>query len=202
MPKLQRDKLPKYCRVKNRGFYNLDNRKIYLPGLFNSPESLKAYSTAMSDLLSRRADEAAGLSRPAVLEVSQNITVAEATSLFLAHGKDHYATVDSFSPYELASRPLIDLFGSMRVSQFRQGHLIEIQQRMIDSGLSRTVINDRISRIKQIFSWNSGRGNIDTDVAGRLKFVQNLRAGKTKARETQKRQPVEARWSQLSCEPS
>ena len=54
-----------------------------------------------------------------------------------------------------ALRPLRRLYGSTSASDFGPDSLEVVQRSMIDSGLSRNVINGRISRIKRMFRWAS-----------------------------------------------
>jgi len=93
MPKLTNSKLPKYCRLseRNLGFYWRDGMRIYLPGQYGSPESLKAYNEKMASLLEERVDEVAEkLLQTATPRIPKDITVLEFFVRFLEHAKKYY----------------------------------------------------------------------------------------------------------------
>jgi len=194
MPKLTNSKLPKYLRVasRNRGFYWKDGKRVYLPGLYNSPESLKAYKEQMDLIFEERLSEK---TEPQTITLKTNqLTVAELVAAFLKWGETYYVKngkpTGTNEDHELASRPLVELYGNFKVDKITQLELIAIQEFLVTKGLSRKHLNARIGRIKRIFNWGTGRGIISHDVAGRLKFVENLKKGRTKAREAPKPKPV------------
>lgn len=55
---------------------------------------------------------------------------------------------------------------------------------MIESGLARSTINQRVGRIVHLFKWTVGNELVPPDVHHGLKAVSGLTMGRTKARET------------------
>ena len=56
IPKLTQN-LPKHCRFSSRNvaYFWLNGQRVFLPGEFNSPESLEAYHLEMATLSQERA---------------------------------------------------------------------------------------------------------------------------------------------------
>ena len=195
MPKLPPSKLPKYCRVpqKNIACYWKDGKRVYLPGAFNSPESKEAYDAEMASLLSQRADELIDKKRPAT-KTSNNLTVLELVVKFLEWGETHYVKngkpTGTNKDFVKSSKVLVKLYGDLSVKKFAQKEMIHVQDYLVDQGLSRRTVNDYIRRQKRIFNWGVSRGIIDHTIADRLKYVEALRKGKTKAPDHPRRKTV------------
>jgi hypothetical protein len=192
MPRLKA-KLPKYCRFSGRNVacYWLNGQRVILPGEFNSPESLEAYHREMANLSQERAS---GKQHQTAHRKVNQLSIKEMVDTFLEWGKTHYLkngqpnrTTEDF---ERSSRMLVDLFGNLPVEKFSQREMIVVQDSLVKNGLARRTVNDYVSRSKRIFNWAVGRGIISHDVAGRLKFVEPLKAGRTIAPERPKRQAV------------
>ena len=62
---------------------------------------------------------------------------------------------------------------------------------MVESGLSRSVVNQRIGRIKRIFKWAVSEQLIPASVLVGLQSVTGLQAGRTDAREAEPVKPVQ-----------
>jgi len=65
---------------------------------------------------------------------------------------------------------------------------------MVDHGLSRGVVNHRISRIKRVFKWAVAEELVPPSVFHGLQAVAGLRYGRTEARETEPIKPVAEKW--------
>jgi len=138
MPKLTNSKLPKYLRVasRNRGFYWKDGKRVYLPGLYNSPESLKAYKEQMDLIFEERLSEK---TEPQTITLKTNqLTVAELVAAFLKWGETYYVKngkpTGTNEDHELASRPLVELYGNFKVDKITQLELIAIQEFLVTKG--------------------------------------------------------------------
>ena len=168
MPKLSPSKLPKYCRLSGRSiaYYWKNGKRIYLPGKFNSPESLQAYREQMDSLLEERVDKVAGKKQlqtaTAEKKKSDKLAILEMVAEFLLWGETYYVKdgmpTGTIKDYALASKPLVDMYGELLVEKFVQMDLIGIQDFLVKSGISRGHINQRIKNIKRIFNWAAGRG--------------------------------------------
>jgi integrase len=65
-----------------------------------------------------------------------------------------------------------------------------VRQKLIDAGLARGVINQRIGRIRRMFKWAVENQLIKPDVFQALQAVRGLARGRSKAKETKKVPPV------------
>ena len=185
MPKLTNSKLPKYCRLSGRNiaFFWKDGKRVYLPGKFGSPESKEAYNKEMALILAERVEEKTEQKKP-IRKRTDKITVLEMVAEFLVWGETYYVrngeptgTLDDFI---LASKPLVEQYGELQVEKFVQMDLIEIQDFLVKSGISRGHINQRIKNIKRIFNWAAGRGLISHNVAGRWHCCLNIKKTRKK----------------------
>jgi integrase len=180
-------KIPKYRRhsARNLGFVEVNKKRIYFAGKFNSPESLTEYGKFItslagskkpnSDLRATRGDEV-----PIRLLVAQFLEWAK--YYYVKHGRPT-GTYERFRDYD--TPPLLELFGDTATDQFGPLDLKRVRQKLLDDfDLCRNEINDRISRIKRVFSWGVENELVPESVAGSLHYVKSLQEGKTTARES------------------
>ncbi len=83
------------------------------------------------------------------------------------------------------------LYSQLPVQEFGPVKLKVVRQHMVDGGLSRGVINNRIGRIKRIFKWAVADELIPPATYEALRAVPGLKYGRTEARETEPVQPVD-----------
>jgi integrase len=74
--------------------------------------------------------------------------------------------------------------------EFSPLKLKAVRQSMIESGLARTTINQRIGRIVHIFKWAASEELVSAQVHQTLKTVSGLQKGRTQARESEPVRPV------------
>jgi integrase len=65
---------------------------------------------------------------------------------------------------------------------------------MVDSGLSRGVVNHRVNKIKRLFKWAVSEELLPSSVCEGLRTVAGLIYGRTTARETEPIKPIEKQW--------
>ena len=112
-----------------------------------------------------------------------------------AHVTIHYRHSDG-SPtsevgnYRLSLRPLRKLFGVAPAGEFSPLKLKAVRQAMIDAGLSRGVVNQRVGRIKRMFKWAVAEELVLEPIYRALLAVDGLKAGRSGAREIGPVQPV------------
>lgn len=87
-------------------------------------------------------------------------------------------------------KPLRELYGHTLASNFGPIALKAVRKKMIDAGLSRGPINQRISRIKHLFKWAVSEELVDASLHHGLLSVEGLKAGRSEARERPKIMPV------------
>ena len=158
-----------------------------LPGPFGSSESLaeKArleFELATSPLRNPTADRA-------------RICVNELLVAFLEHAERHYRGPDGnatseLREYKLVSRHVRVLYGDTPVAEFGPLRLKAVRQKMIDAGMCRGVVNQRIGRVRRMFKWGAGEELVPSAVYQSLAAVAGLQTGRTEARETQPVRPV------------
>ena len=87
-------------------------------------------------------------------------------------------------------RPLRKLSGHTQVEQFGPKALKQVRQTMIDEGLARKVINQRVGRIKRLFKYGVSEELVSSSVLHALQSVDGLRFGRTEAPEKDPILPV------------
>ena len=90
----------------------------------------------------------------------------------------------------MALRPLRQLYGRTPANEFGPKKLKAVRQHMVESGLSRGVVNTRIGRIKRMFKWAVAEELIPPSVYHGLQAVSGLTFGRSAARETEPIRPV------------
>ncbi|VTR91577.1 Integrase family protein OS=Planctomyces limnophilus (strain ATCC 43296 / DSM 3776 / IFAM 1008 / 290) GN=Plim_1106 PE=4 SV=1 [Gemmata massiliana] len=134
-----------------------------LPGPFGSPESLAAKARLELELATSPTNTPAAPDR---------ITVAEVILAFHNFAVRHYLDLDGLPTKELlviryALRPLRELYGTSRATESGPLKLKTVRQRMIDTKLSRALINRRVS----VFKWAASEELIPASVYDGLRTV-------------------------------
>jgi integrase len=161
----------------------LDGRTYYL-GKYGTPESHEKYDRIMAEWLasSRHSPRQSPDDGPSVVE---------AVLAFDEFAAEYYRN----SPKErekirLSLGPLTTLYGRSPICDFDSVALEAVRERMIDSDLARTTINERVGVIKRFIRWAVQKKLAPTGVYGEVCTVAGLKAGRTRARETARVQPV------------
>jgi hypothetical protein len=85
------------------------------------------------------------------------LSIAEVLLAYWGFAKQHYRKngepTNELNNIRYALRPLKQLFGHTAIQEFGPKSLKAIQEKMIASGMSRGVINQRIGIIKRVFRW-------------------------------------------------
>ena len=89
-----------------------------------------------------------------------------------------------------AIRQLTELFGDAKVGEIGPSRLKVVREAMINSGLSRNVVNARINRIRRVFKWGVENELVEPSVLQALQAVAPLKKGQTEAHETPDVKPV------------
>jgi integrase len=176
----------------------LGGRDVYL-GKYNSPESWEKYGLVIAEWratgMSPPPARIPGTDTPGPAADEAGPTVNELLLGFWKHAKQHYRRGDGTATNELRNfrdslRPLRRLYGSTPAGRFTPKMLKAVRQAMIDAGLSRTTINQRIGRVVRVFKWGVAEDLVPSPVHRGLKAVSGLKKGRSEARETQPVQPV------------
>ncbi|MBP3955606.1 hypothetical protein J8F10_09965 [Gemmata sp. G18] len=158
-----------------------------LPGPFGSPESLAAKASLELELATSPTGAPAAPDR---------ITIAEVILAFHNFAVHHYLDPEGQPTKELlviryALRPLRELYGTSPATEFGPLKLKAVRQRMIDTKLSRALINRRVSVIKRLFKWAASEELIPASIFDGLRTVAGLERGRTAAREADPVEPID-----------
>jgi hypothetical protein len=135
--------IPKYrhYKPKDLAVVRIDGRDHYL-GKYGTPESKEKYARLLAEH-----SMMGSVALPAVAPTEEKpFTILELIEGFRTHAEGYYRRADGTrtgeqTNYKHAFRPLKALFGRTPARDFGPKSLKLVRQRMIDSGLSRTVIN-------------------------------------------------------------
>lgn len=181
-------KFPKYQihKATNRAFVWWDDRREYL-GNANSPESLERYNQFIAEVA--RLGRAASPT-PIAATASSTPMIGE---LMLAH-IDHLkksVCPDEVLNFRYAFRELRKLHAHTPADRFGPKALKQVRQAMIDAGLCRRVVNQRIARIKRLFRFAvSEELGVPVEIYHALMTVEGLREGQADVREKDNIPPV------------
>ena len=189
MPNEHRIRVPSYCLHKATGqaVVTLDGRDFYL-GKYGSVASQKEYRRLTGEWLA-----SAGVAPPAVER--WELTIAELLKRYRKFAERHYRPRPSSRTNELAImgyavKQRREIYGHTLVKEFGPLALKALQQHLIEQGLSRRCINDRLNRVRRVFRWAVSEQLAIPSLAHALDSVSGLRFGRTDARESPSIQPV------------
>jgi integrase len=187
---MPRRRIPSYrhYKPKDLGLVVLNGRYHYL-GKYGTPESLAEYHRLVQEWLVCQQTQPPRDGQPPDLTVNALILA------FLKHANQHYRHPDGSSTGEFdnlrdALRPLRQLYGHTVAKDFGPLALRAVQQEMIRAGLCRTVINDRVKRIRRAFRWGVSVELVPAAVIQALETVPALKRGRCAARESEGVKPV------------
>ncbi len=158
-----------------------------LPGPFDSPESLAAFAKLQLEL--------ATAPLPGCQTAPATISVNEVLLAHLTHAERHYRRADGsltheVDEYRLTCRYVRELYGTTPAAEFGPLALKAVRQKFIDVGWCRSLVNQRIGRVKRIFKWAAGEQLVPVAVHQALATVQGLQRGRSQVRESKPVEPV------------
>jgi hypothetical protein len=168
----------------------INGEHLYL-GIYGSPESQEKYAPLLAELaVSRQNGKAAhkGKANGAPrLAADPDLLVCQLVRQYHEFAKGYFVR-DSEPGKEcveikLALRPLLKLYGTEKARNFGPLALKAVRQEMVDSDLSRGVVNHRVNRIKRLFKWAVSEELVPSSVYEGLRTVTGLLYGRTTARE-------------------
>ncbi|MDR3108086.1 MAG: hypothetical protein LBU65_00155 [Planctomycetaceae bacterium] len=133
--------VPKYRHLKSRdkGYSEHNEKWVYFPGTYNSPESKRAYAAFLHNLATP-SDE------PVTLIKGQDITIEFLCTTFLEYAQFHYQkhgrTTGTYERYRDSVIPsLITLFGDDSVSNFAPLKLKQLRNAYVQKGWCRNTVS-------------------------------------------------------------
>jgi len=186
--------VPSYRLHKSSGQARvlIGGQHIYL-GVYGSEVSRQRYARLLAKQTTTSQSSPRG-TQSAVATLDRELTVAALILQYWQFAETYYVK-DGQPTKELVSmrealRPVRRLFGDTQAEQFGPRSLKLVRDHMVDAGLSRKVINQRINRIKRAFKWAVAEELVPPSVLHGLQAVTGLRFGRTPARETEPIRPV------------
>ena len=183
----RRQKLPSYRLHKPSGLavVTLAGKDRYL-GVHGSAESRQLYDRLLAEWL------AGG--RPSRGSTGDGCTVAELVQQYLKHAETWY-TKDGAATSQLdrirgALGRVVQADGNTPAARYGPKLLKATREGMISAGWSRGYINQSIGCVKRAFRWSVSEELIPSSVGEALRAVEGLRAGRCKAKETKRVEPV------------
>lgn len=187
-------RVPSYCHHKasGRAVVRIDGRDHYL-GPYGSDESHAAYERLIAEWRARRVEQQS--ERKALVAVRDpSLTVAEVILRYREFAAGYYVKdgkpSKEFTEMGYALKPVRELYGTTLACEFGPLELRAVQQHMIEVGLSRGVINNRVNRIKRFCKWAVSEAIVPPAVYEGVRAVAGLKKGRTAARETDPVTPV------------
>ena len=178
-------RIPKLENCNGRGRVYLNRRYHYL-GPFGSPETTQAYGRLISEWSAHNE----------LLPVPQTkITMGELCRDYFFHCREYYQHTDGSPTSQLslikpACRPLLKLYSRTPVNDFGPLALRTIREGWVQQDLARETINKYTGIIRNMFKWGVSHERIPVEAYQRIKSVENLAYGRSKARETEPIRPV------------
>lgn len=193
MARTHSHELPSYRLHKPKGLavVRLNGRDIYL-GPYGTPESRTAYERVIAEWLANGKQLPAN--RPIETVTHNAFTVNDLILAFMEHAKAYYVKngqpTGEIPNLKEALRPAATLYGTSAVTQFTPSALKAVRQSIVDSGVCRNVVNNRVNRIRRMFKWGVESELVPSSVLFALQAVSPLKRGRTEARETKPVEPV------------
>ncbi|HQX48935.1 MAG TPA: hypothetical protein PLR25_03455, partial [Planctomycetaceae bacterium] len=189
-----KSKVPSYCHHKasGRAVVRINGRDHYL-GQYGSDQSHSEYARLIAEWRVAR-QSATSESKATCFTADPSSTVSEVLLKYRDFAREYYAKDGKpgkeYVEMRLALKPLRELYGHTLAREFGPLKLQAVRQKMIDSDLSRGVVNNRMNRVKRFFKWAVSEELIPSFVYEGLRTVAGLKKGRTSARETDPVQPV------------
>lgn len=183
---------PKYrhYKPKDLGVVRINGHDEYL-GAYNSAESWEKYHRLIVAWLANGQQSALV---PATAENDTPLTVDQLILSYWRFAKSHYVKdgkpTREVEAIRVSLRPLRALYGSTPAGEFGPKALKIVRQHLVDRGLSRRVVNDRIGRMKRLFKWAVAEELVPPSLYHGLQAVAGLTVGRSKARETEPVRPI------------
>lgn len=187
MPRITTNRVPSYRlhRQSGQAIVTLNGRDFLL-GKHDTPESRRRYDQVIAEWIAN------GRQLP---HREKAITIAELIELFWNHCKEYYRHPDGTPTGEVSSirhalRPLLDLYPDLPAAEFSPLKLKALRDVMIERGWCRKSVNAQVKRVRRMFRWATENEHVSGEVYHALQAVAGLKAGRSKAPETEPVKPV------------
>jgi len=128
-------------------------------------------------------------------------TVGRLARMYMAYAREYYRPPSSEAErVRQALLPLLRLYEDLPAEDFGPLALQEVRQAMIEAGLARVTINQRIGVVKRMFKWAVSRQLVPAGALAALQAVDGLRRGRSPARESQPVRAIDERWVRMTMQ--
>ncbi len=190
--------VPKYSQHKGTGqAYVKLNGKFHYLGKFGTEESRKKYEALIGKYLAN------GRSIPATIDKTSGITVGQLHATYLEHCREYYQRDgEPTQEYEahVYLRNKIAPIADLPVNSVTPATIDDMRQKWIADGNTRSYINKTVGRIVRMYKWSVAKSLADVATWQRLTAISGLKAGRSKARETEGVKPVADAIIDAACE--
>lgn len=189
-------KSPTLRRHKRSGhaYARFDGRQLWF-GPYDDPKTHEAFGRTLAEWLAHG-------KRLPPSDDTACARVADIVAAYLQFAARHYCRSDGSPSREVANltdavRHVLKTYGTLPANEFGLRQLKTVREQMIDHGLARKTINDRINRIVRVFGWAAGEELCRPEIHGALRALGSLRRGRSRAREGRRVLPVA--WEQVEA---
>jgi hypothetical protein len=168
----------------HRGFgqaiVRIDGVDIYL-GVHGTPESKAKYR----DLVRKSTADRAKSDAERSVRFHVDLTVAELVARYLLHAETYYTkngtATSQLTIVKLTADVLLDRHAYLEVRELGPLALMDCQDALVATGLSRNEVNRRVRIIRQMVRWGVSMQLVSPTILLGLEAVSGLRKGRTTA---------------------
>ncbi len=165
--------------------YENGTRRTRTLGAWGSPEAEAEYKAFLAAFATGELDRPTG----------PDISVNEVFLPFIKHAEQTYRRPDGtptheVDEYKLVSKLVRELYGHTPARDFGPLALKSVRTVMIGREWCRSLVNQRVNRVRRVFKWAAGEELVAFEVYQRLTAVAGLQKGRSGVRESEPVGPV------------
>jgi len=181
-------------RRSGHGYARFDGRQVWF-GPYDDPETHEHFARTLAEWIAH------GRRLPPE-DPRKNLRVADVAAAYLEFATRFYSGTDGKPTREVehirtSVKVLLKLYGGLRANDFGLRQAKTLREEMIQAGLSRKTINDRVNRVVRLFGWAAEEELCQAEVYGALRALRSLKRGRSAAKEGKRVLPVS--WIQVEA---
>ena len=181
-------------RRSGHAYARLSGRQVWF-GPYEDPETHRRFARTL-------AEWRANGGRLAPDGSQEKLAVADIVAAYLEYAERSYCRPDGKPTREVEHvrdgvRVLLKVYGSLPAQEFGLRQLKTVREQLIQGGLCRKTINDRVNRVVRLFGWAAEEELCKPEVFGALRALKSLRRGRSAAKEGKRVLPVA--WEQVEA---
>ena len=175
-------------------------RKLCAPGSEIALHADRSRDVAI--LAARRLWEAETRHTPTT--VLKSATVDDLCGGWIAYCETYYRRKDGSQTGEAwgcqnSVRLLREMYGTRPAAELQHADMLAVRDALVRSGIARVTVNRYMERIKRLWRWALDEGHISATLKAELSQVQNLKAFRSDAPETEPVRPVDDAAVEATC---